>query len=89
MLLIHAQPGAKKSELAGVHGDRLKVRVAAPPVDGKANAALMAFLGKLFHVPKSQIELVAGESNRQKSVLLLGISAEHVIAITRDIVARK
>jgi uncharacterized protein (TIGR00251 family) len=79
-LLVHVQPGAKKSEVVGVHGERLKIRIAAPPVDGKANAALVAFLATLLDVSKSQIELVAGTSGRQKSFLISGTSAEHVAA---------
>ena len=67
-LEIHVQPGAKRSEVAGVHGDALKVRVVAPPVEGKANAALIAFLAELFGVPKRNVVMIRGETGRRKTV---------------------
>lgn len=69
-LPIHATPGAKRTEAAGAHGDALRVRLGAPPVDGKANAALIAWAADAFNVPKSQVELLHGASGRQK---LLGV----------------
>ena len=68
LLAVHLQPKASKDEFAGLHGDRLKIRLTAPPVEGKANAHLMAFLAKAFGVPKSQVSLESGELNRQKRV---------------------
>lgn len=68
ILLCHIQPGAKRSELAGEHGDRLKIRLQAPPVDGKANTALIRFLSKLFAVPRNAIEIESGDLSRQKRV---------------------
>jgi len=59
------QPKASKDEFAGLHGERLKIRLTAPPVDGKANAHLLAFLAKAFGVAKSQVSLESGELNRQ------------------------
>jgi uncharacterized protein (TIGR00251 family) len=67
-LSLHVQPGAKKTAVAGLHGDRLKIRLAAPPVDGKANAALLAFLAQTLKVPKSAVLLESGQSSRQKTV---------------------
>ena len=64
----HLQPKASKDEFAGLHGERLKIRLTAPPVEGKANAHLMAFLGKAFGVAKSLVTLENGELNRQKRV---------------------
>ena len=64
----HLQPKASKDEFAGLHGERLKIRLTAPPVEGKANAHLMAFLGKAFGVAKSLVTLESGELNRQKRV---------------------
>jgi len=66
--MLHVQPGAKRTEVAGVHGDALKVRLAAPPVDGKANAELLRFLADAFGVPLRQVALVRGETSRQKVV---------------------
>ncbi|MBF0675072.1 DUF167 domain-containing protein [Pseudomonas sp.] len=68
ILACHLQPKASKDEFAGLHGDRLKIRLTAPPVEGKANAHLMAFLAKAFGVAKSQVSLESGELNRQKRV---------------------
>lgn len=72
VLALHIQPGAKKTELAGLHGEALKIRLAAPPVDGKANAALLAFLAKACGVSKSAVELVSGETSRSKRVRVRG-----------------
>ena len=67
-LEIHVQPGAKESEVAGVYGDALKIRIAAPPVEGQANAALIAFLAEVFGVPKRNVKIIRGESGRRKTV---------------------
>ncbi len=71
-LALHVQPGASRTEVAGVHGTeraaRLKVRLAAPPVDGKANAELLRFLAAAFGVPLRQVRVVRGASSRQKCV---------------------
>ncbi|MBO3278293.1 DUF167 domain-containing protein [Pseudomonas schmalbachii] len=68
ILDCHLQPKASRDEFAGLHGERLKIRLTAPPVEGKANAHLMAFLAKAFGVPKSAVQLISGELNRQKRV---------------------
>ncbi len=71
---IHAQPGAKRSAVVGEYGSRLKIAVSTPPVDGKANAALIIFLAKTLSVSKSSVSLVSGETSRQKRFLIKGIS---------------
>jgi uncharacterized protein (TIGR00251 family) len=68
ILALHVQPGAKRTEVAGTHGDALKLRLAAPPVEGKANAALIAFLAESFGVPQRAVTLLRGETSRQKTV---------------------
>jgi hypothetical protein len=68
IVTLHIQPGAKRSEVAGLHGDALKIRLAAPPVDGKANAALLEFLAAAFDVPLKQVTLKQGASSRRKVV---------------------
>ncbi len=68
LLNVHVQPGAKRTELAGLHGDRLKVRLTAPPVDGKANKALLAFVAKTWDRPKSAVTLIRGQTSRQKTL---------------------
>ena len=65
-LTLHIQPGAKKTEIAGLHGDALKIRLAAPPVDGKANAALTAFVAERLGVAKSAVTLKSGQTSRRK-----------------------
>ncbi|MDO8350860.1 MAG: DUF167 domain-containing protein [Gallionella sp.] len=71
-LTLHVQPGAKRCELVGLHGDALKIRLAAPPVEGRANDALLGFLGKLFDVPLRQVELRQGGQSRHKVVAITG-----------------
>lgn len=66
VLSLHVQPGAKRTEIAGVHGDALKIRLAAPPVDGKANAELLRFLAAEFGVSLRNVSLVRGETSRAK-----------------------
>ncbi len=68
ILHLRIQPRAAKTELTGPHGDRLKVRITAPPVDGKANEAVIALLGELCDVAKSKITLLAGATAREKSL---------------------
>jgi uncharacterized protein (TIGR00251 family) len=65
-LTLHIQPGAKKTEVAGEHGDALKIRLAAPPVDGKANAALIAFVADRLGLAKSAVSLKSGQTSRRK-----------------------
>ena len=68
ILHLHIQPRAAKDEIVGPHGDALKIRLTSPPVDGKANEHLRAFLGKLCGVAKSQITILSGETGREKRV---------------------
>jgi uncharacterized protein len=70
-LHVHVQPGARHTEPAGIHGDRLKIRLAAPPVEGKANAALRVFIADAFAVPRRNVELVAGATNRKKTLRVI------------------
>ena len=68
LLELHVQPGAKRNELAGWHGEALRVRVAAPAVDGRANLVLAAYLAEQFGVPKRQVVLEMGATGRRKRV---------------------
>jgi uncharacterized protein (TIGR00251 family) len=65
---LHVQPGARRTEVAGMHGEALKLRLAAPPVEGKANKALIDFIARLLGVPRAQVRLVRGEASRDKVV---------------------
>jgi len=72
ILELHVQPGAKRSEFAGEHGGRMKLRLAAPAVEGKANEALVEFLADYFGVPKRNVRITAGLRSRQKRVVIDG-----------------
>ena len=72
LVAVHAQPGAKKSAIAGLHGDALKIRIAAPPVDGRANEAIIAFLADRFGVARSAVSLERGDSARRKLFRIRG-----------------
>jgi len=76
VLSLHVQPGAKKTEFAGPHGEAMKLRLAAPPVDGKANAALTVFLAAFCGVGRSAVSLVSGETSRAKRVRIEGAGSE-------------
>ena len=73
-LSCHVQPGAKRTAVAGVYGAALKISLAAPPVDGKANRELCVFLAKKLKLPKSAVALVSGQTSRDKVVFLPGIA---------------
>ncbi|HVK55978.1 MAG TPA: DUF167 family protein [Burkholderiales bacterium] len=81
-ITVHAQPGAKRSEIVGLHGDSLKVRIAAPPVEGKANAALLSFIAEVFAVPTKQVRLLRGESARHKVIEIIGSKVHPATLIT-------
>ena len=67
-LPVHATPGAKRTEAAGAHGDALRVRLGAPPVDGKANAELIALVAREFGCAKSAVDIATGAGARIKRV---------------------
>jgi uncharacterized protein (TIGR00251 family) len=80
--LIHLkiQPQASQTQIVGLYGDppRLKIRVAAPPVDGKANAELLKFLKKKLQVTAAQLQIIRGETSSNKDVLCFGVSLDQV-----------
>jgi uncharacterized protein (TIGR00251 family) len=89
-LAVRAQPGAKKTAITGVYGEgaaaQLKVAVHAPPLEGRANQALIAFLAKTFGVPRGAVEILSGGLSRSKVFLLKGVAmeqAESVLAASR------
>ncbi|HWC76984.1 MAG TPA: DUF167 domain-containing protein [Blastocatellia bacterium] len=82
-LKVRVQPRASRTELLGEHGDGIKLRLKAPPVDGKANEECRRFLAKLAGVPASSVEIVTGESSRDKLIRFRGIDADHL----RDVLA--
>lgn len=80
-LQLLVQPRASRDQLVGVQGGELKVRLAAPPVDGAANVACCVFFARLCSLPKSRVTLVAGESSRHKRLLLAGAEPVAVGAV--------
>lgn len=72
ILTLHIQPGAKVTQVTGIHGGALKIKIAAPPLEGQANARLVEFLKTVFDVPSSQVLLKQGSSGRRKVVEIRG-----------------
>lgn len=80
-LTLHIQPGAKKTGFAGLHGDALKIRLAAPPVDGKANAALIRFVAETLSLPNAAVNLKSGHNSRRKVLEVSGVEASVVAGL--------
>ncbi len=70
VISVHVQPDAKKSEIIGIHGESLKIKIQAPAVDGAANEALIKFIAKTLNVSNHQVSLLGGEKGRQKRLLI-------------------
>jgi uncharacterized protein (TIGR00251 family) len=79
-LTLRVHPGARKNGVTGVHADAVKIALTAPPVDGKANEALIAFLAETLRLPRARIAIVAGLTGRAKTVRITGKSAAEVAA---------
>jgi uncharacterized protein (TIGR00251 family) len=75
---IRAQPRASKTEMIGEYAGALKLRIAAPPVDGKANEEVIKFFSKLFDVPNRNVEIVSGDSARDKIIRIHNVTMAHV-----------
>ena len=86
---VYVQPRASRTEIAGIHGDALKIRLAAPPVEGEANAELVSSLAKVLGVPKSAVRIVRGHRGRRKVLEVAGVNAESVNSILRRVTGRK
>jgi uncharacterized protein (TIGR00251 family) len=67
-IAVHVQPGAKRSAVAGLHGARLKLRIAAPPIEGRANAALVAFIAERLAIPRALVSVARGGHSRDKLI---------------------
>ena len=78
MLTVHVQPAGKRSEVLGLHGDALKIRLAAPAIEGRANAALLEFVARRLGVPRSAVTLKSGQTSRRKVLLVLAAPADAV-----------
>jgi hypothetical protein len=79
---VHVQPRSSRTEIVGIHGAALKVRLHSPPVDGAANEELVSFLAKALKVPKRFVRIVSGQSSRGKTVEVEGVSPVSVQALT-------
>jgi uncharacterized protein len=77
---VHVIPRARKTEVAGLRDDRLLIRLAAPPVEGAANSALVAFVAEWLAVPRRAVQLVSGERSRRKRLFVEGVTADVVRA---------
>jgi uncharacterized protein (TIGR00251 family) len=84
-LAVRLQPRASRNQVSGVHGDRLKLQLTAPPVDGAANAACQAFLAECFEVSKGAVRLVGGEKSRDKLWEIAG-DPERLAGIARALI---
>ena len=71
-LVVHVVPRAKRTEVVGRHGDALKIKLKAPPVDGAANAELVRFVAERLDVPRSAVTITAGHTSRRKTVEIHG-----------------
>ena len=83
-LHIHAQPGAKRTEVVGLHGDCIKVRLASPPVDGKANECLVDFLARRLGVRRGQIVVARGANSRRKDVFVAATGLEPAVLLENE-----
>lgn len=79
-IAVRVQPRAARSEVAGLHGDRIRIRLAAPPVDGAANEALVRFLAEALGVPARAVSIASGHASRSKLVTASGVSLPEAMA---------
>ncbi|MDW7774192.1 MAG: DUF167 domain-containing protein [Desulfobulbaceae bacterium] len=77
LLRLFVQPRAGSNQVAGLHNNALKIRLTTPPVEGRANKAVIAFLAKQLHVPKSAVTIISGLKNREKQVIISGCDEQH------------
>ena len=83
-LHIHAQPGARRTEVAGLYGDCLKLRLASPAVDGKANECLIEFLARRLRVKRVQVSIIRGASSRRKTVFVAAAGLQPAALLEQD-----
>lgn len=83
-LQIQVQPGAKRTEVAGLYGDCLKLRLASPPVDGKANECLIEFLAERLGVKRGQVKITRGPSSRRKNVFVAVAGLQPASLLAKD-----
>lgn len=81
---VHVQPGAKRSEVVGVYGERLKLRLASPPIEGKANECLIEFLAERLGVKRAQVKITQGLSSRRKTVFVSLARFQPAVLLEQD-----
>jgi uncharacterized protein len=84
ILNVHVIPGSARSEIVGLHEDALRIKIAAPPVEGRANAECIRFLSDTLGIRKNQITITHGRTSRKKTISLDGISAREVLSVFKD-----
>ncbi|MEO8736797.1 MAG: DUF167 domain-containing protein [Edaphobacter sp.] len=77
-LAIRVRPGARKNDIAGIHAGAVKISLTAPPVDGRANEALIEFIAELLRIPRARVSILTGVSSRMKLLRITGKSAAEV-----------
>lgn len=77
-LVLHVLPNAPKSQIVGLHGERLKIKIKAPPVEGKANEEIVQFFSTVLGIPKKQIDFRRGERSKSKTLLVRGLTLEAI-----------
>ena len=87
LLRLHVQPRAAANALAGVQGDALKLRLTTPPVDGKANQAVISYLAKLLRLPKSALVIKSGQQSRSKTIIIKGADEQQVRTLLAGLLA--
>jgi hypothetical protein len=81
ILALYVQPKSSRTRVTGLHDGSLKLTITAPPVEGKANAQITAFIAKLFKIPKASVTLVSGHQGRHKRVAVTGIKPDEIRGI--------
>lgn len=84
LLRLLVQPRASRNELAGTHNDALKLRLTTPPVEGRANEAVVAFLAKRLRLPKSALTIKSGQQSREKQILISGCDESQARALLAE-----
>ena len=87
LLRVHVSPGAGRSSIIGRHGDALKIRVAAPPVGGRANAACITLLSRVLGVKEDAVELISGDTSRSKRVRVTGVERDDAVRLLEGAIA--
>jgi len=80
LLTVHVQPGSSRTECVGIHGDAVKIRLAARPIDGAANDELIRFIAERCGVPRANVQLHGGATGRRKRLFVKGVAAASLLA---------